>query len=133
MLMDGEKDLDLLLKGMKPKLNPGTYVFITISNSEIIPRNHILYEFKEEEGLTVVLLKEKADELGLIYHFIASWITLTVHSSLNAVGLTAAVSTALAKQDISCNVVAAFHHDHLFVPVAHTQTAMQVLKDFSKD
>ena len=56
-----------------------------------------------------------------------TWITLDVHSSLEAVGLTAAVSAALAEENISCNVVAAYYHDHLFVPVADAERAMETL------
>ena len=55
-------------------------------------------------------------------------ITLNVYSSLEGVGLTAAVATALADNGIACNMVAAFHHDHAFVPEALSETAMQVLK-----
>lgn len=130
--MAGEKDLNILLKGLKPKLNPGTYVFGSIPTTENISKEQILFEFKEKEGITVILLKEKADELGINYPFVASWISLTIHSSLDAVGLTAAVSTALTKQNISCNIVAAFYHDHIFVPVDTTQLAMQVLEELSK-
>ncbi|MEO9662897.1 MAG: ACT domain-containing protein, partial [Maribacter dokdonensis] len=66
------------------------------------------------------------------YEFIASWITLTVHSALDAVGLTAAVANALTKHNISCNVVAAFYHDHIFVSTKDATKAMSVLQEFSK-
>jgi hypothetical protein len=72
-----------------------------------------------------------ADKLKLDYSFIASWITLTVHSSLDAVGLTAAFSRALSDEGISCNVVAAFYHDHIFVDRKDAEKAMQVLSRFS--
>ena len=71
------------------------------------------------------------DKLGLNYSFVASWITLTVHSSLEAVGLTAAFSKALAEKGISCNVVAAFYHDHLFVRQQDAAAAMETLKGLS--
>jgi hypothetical protein len=65
---------------------------------------------------------------GLEYHFTAAWITLRVHSALDAVGLTAAVSLALTDAGISCNVVAGFHHDHLFVPHTRAADAVRVLE-----
>ena len=113
--MSGEKDLETLLKQMKPVLNSGEYVFVTISNFNGVLRTDTLFEFKETEGITIVLEKNKADVLKLPYQYISSWITLKIHSSLEAVGLTAAFSTALAKHKISCNVVAGFYHDHIFV------------------
>jgi len=70
----------------------------------------------EEEGLTLVLSRQDADRTGLADDYVAGWITLRVHSALESVGLTAAVAEALARVGISCNVVAGFHHDHLFVP-----------------
>lgn len=84
--------------------------------------------FREEEAYTVILEKEQADRLGLAYSYTAAWITLTIHSALDAVGLTAAFSNALAEQGISCNVVAAFHHDHIFVDSKDADRAMSILK-----
>ena len=129
--MGGEKNLSLLLKGLTPKLNWGSYVFVCVPSSTPFSRNDILFEFKEVEGVTLVLEKEKADAHGLSYHFVASWITLTVHSSLEGVGLTSAISKALADEHISCNVVAAFFHDHLFVPLADAERAMHTLEQLS--
>jgi hypothetical protein len=129
--MAGEKDLNVLLKSLKPSLNEGSYVFLTLKDIEQISRADILFEFKETEGVTIILRKEKADALNLKYEFVASWITLTVHSALDAVGLTAAVSTALTNHNISCNVVAAFYHDHIFVADKDTKKAMEVLGEFS--
>lgn len=130
--MNGEKDLQKLLEQMKPTLNFGEYVFVTISNVDEIARTDTLFEFKETEGITVVLERKKADELQLSYQFISSWITLKIHSSLEAVGLTAAFSTALTQHNISCNVVAGFYHDHLFVSKKDTQKAIEVLTTLSK-
>src|SRR5437879_2586361 len=113
--MTGETDLNKLLKTMKPRHNPGDYVFCVVKDPAAVRPQDIVLLFKEEEGTTVILFKERADELGLGYSFVASWITLTVHSSLEAVGLTAAFATALAAEGVSCNVVAAFYHDHIFV------------------
>jgi len=79
----------------------------------------------------MLLKKEAADSLNLDYSLVTSWITLTVHSSLEAVGLTAAFSKVLTEENISCNVVAAYYHDHLFVPKKDTERAMTVLNRFS--
>jgi hypothetical protein len=56
-------------------------------------------------------------------------ITLTVFSSLEGIGLTAAVSDALTRDGIPCNMVAAYHHDHVFVPSDKAERAMAVLID----
>lgn len=123
--MSGETNLQQLLKTMKPELNQGEYVFCTTQQN--IDLNEVLFIFKEKEGTTLVLEKQIANKLGLTYSFVASWITLTVHSSLEAVGLTAAFSTALTKENISCNVVAAYYHDHIFVDKNDSVKAMEVL------
>jgi hypothetical protein len=93
-----------------------------------VPVLDLLGFFRENEGMTVILPKSNADDLGLPYSTVFAWITLSVHSSLEAVGLTAAVSHALTEAGISCNVVAAFYHDHLFVPVKDAARAMGVLR-----
>lgn len=131
--MSGEKDLQLLLKQLKPELNSGVYVFVSVKNLDAILRKDTLFEFKEKEGITVVLEKNKAVELGLSYHFVSSWITLKVHSSLEAVGLTAVFSSVLSKEKISCNVVAGFYHDHIFVAVKEAKKAMDILTNLSKN
>lgn len=82
----------------------------------------------EGASTTLVLRRPDADAAGLAYDFVAAWITLTVHSSLAAVGLTAAVSTALTAAGISCNVLAGFYHDHLLVPVERADDALAVLR-----
>lgn len=129
--MAGETNLNILLKSLKPSLNKGSYVFISVNDIQHITKDNILFEFKEKEGITIILEQAKADELNFKYDFVASWITLTVHSALNAVGLTAAVSTALTKYNISCNVIAAYYHDHIFVATKDTEQAMEVLSEFS--
>jgi hypothetical protein len=131
--MAGEKDLAKLLKTMRPRLNPGDYVFCTIKDLTQIDFSKIIMSFREEEGITVVLEKQVADELNMEYPFIASWITLTVHSSLSAVGLTAAFSQALTDENISCNVVAGYFHDHIFVDQKDGQKAMSVLSRLAKE
>ncbi len=126
--MSGERDLSILLRTADPRLNEGEYVFCLVDPATRVDPREVVCTFLEAECLTVIVRRELADENGWPYSFVASWITLTVHSALDAVGLTAAFATALAKQDISCNVVAAVHHDHLFVAVADAVKAMAVLK-----
>lgn len=126
-MMHGEADLHTLLKSIDPQLHEGQFVFCTVEDMPDINSTDIICFFREEEGLTLILSKEVADGLGLPYTFIASWITLKVHSSLSAVGLTAAFSTVLSKEEISCNVVAAYYHDHIFVPYDDREKAMKIL------
>ena len=130
--MAGETNLNLLIKGMTPKLNSGDYVFCTVNDVSKINRNDTICEFKEAEGTTIIMNRLKADALKLKYDYVASWITLTVHSSLDAVGLTALFSTELAKNDISCNVIAGYYHDHIFVNKKDADKAIDVLKNLSK-
>jgi hypothetical protein len=129
--MTAEKDLDKLLKTMKPKHNFGDYVFSVVDNLENIDLKDIVLIFKEPEGNTIVIKKDLADSLNLQYSFIAAWITLTVHSSLEAVGLTAAFSSALARAGIICNVVAGYYHDHIFVDKKDITKAMEILNKLS--
>ncbi|MDN3549365.1 ACT domain-containing protein [Mucilaginibacter aquaedulcis] len=126
--MTGETNLQTLLKNMTPVLNPGDYVYCNVSALDNIDTNHILGLFKESEGFTIILKKEIADELNLQYTYIAAWITLTIHSSLEATGLTAAFAAALAQENISCNVVAAYYHDHIFVAKKDAERAMETLR-----
>ena len=129
--MTGEKDLDKLLKNMKPTHNIGDYVFCTTNDLTIANSEDAILIFKEQEGTTIITKKELADSLKLKYSFVASWITLTIHSSLEAVGLTATFSKALSDEGISCNVVAAFYHDHIFVDKKDTEKAMEILCKFA--
>lgn len=129
--MSGEKDLQQLLKSMKPEHISGEYVFCNVESLEKINPDQIEMFFKEKEAITLILKKEIADILKLDYSIVMSWITLTVHSSLEAVGLTAAFSKALSESNISCNVVAAFYHDHIFVSKKEVQKAMEILNSFS--
>src|ERR687892_2259195 len=111
--MTGEKDLQALLATMHPVLRPGDYVYVLWPHGKpLVPG--IEAAVREAEGLTVVLPRAEADGHGLKYDFVAAWITLEVHSALEAVGLTAAVAQALTEAGISANVVAGYHHDHLF-------------------
>lgn len=126
-----EKDLTALIKGMKPRLHPGEYVFCTVPDLNAFHFSDILLAFREEEGITIIIKRDLAENLGLPYSFVASWITLMVHSSLTAVGFTAAFSKALTDHGISCNVVAGFHHDHIFIDKKDASHAMQVLNSLA--
>jgi hypothetical protein len=130
--MSGETDIASLLKNMTPLLNEGEFVFCTISSIPDLNMEGIIGAFKENEGWTIILNKSLADKLGYKYSYVAAWITLTVHSSLEAVGLTAAFSAALAKHFISCNVVAAYYHDHIFVAQKDAEKALNVLKELAQ-
>ncbi|BAS13495.1 N-Acetyltransferase [Arthrobacter sp. Hiyo8] len=125
--MAGESDLTTLLGSMHPVLRDGDYVYALWPHGKAL-EGDIEAAVREAEGLTVVLRREEAGRLGLSYDFVAAWITLQIHSALDAVGLTAAVSSALTAAGISCNVLAGFHHDHLLVPSAERGRAMEVLK-----
>ena len=129
--MSGEKDLQILLKSMKPEHKYGDYVFCKVENLEKIDLDSIEMFFKEKEAITLILKKETADLLQLEYSVLMAWITLTVHSSLEAVGLTAAFSKALSDHGISCNVVAAYYHDHIFVNEKDAKKTIEVLNSFS--
>ena len=130
--MLGETGLEKLLRGMKPELNEGEFVFCTVDSFQHASALNPVCIFQEQEAVTVILPKQQADDSALPYSITCAWITLTVHSSLEAVGLTAAVSKALTDANISCNVVAAYYHDHIFVPILDTQRAMDVLLQLTK-
>jgi uncharacterized protein len=130
--MSGERDLRRLLSGMRPELHGGRYVFTTVEDGVPMGVSPVV-TVAEREGLTLVVPQEQADETGLAYDYVAGWITLRVHSALDAVGLTAAVATALAEAGLSCNVVAGFHHDHLFVDHEHAERAVAILEAVARD
>jgi uncharacterized protein len=129
--MTGEKNLATLLQTMKPQLHTGNYVYCTLPVIETAIINEALLLFREEEGITIILKQEVADAFNIPYNYITAWISLTVHSSLEAVGLTAAFSKALAENNISCNVVAGYYHHHLFVESKEAKKAMDVLNKLS--
>ena len=129
--MSAEGNLEPLLAAMSPRRRPGEYVFVVMDDRRPVPDAAVQACVVEPEGVTLVLDRPSADRAGLVYDFIAGWITLQVHSALNAIGLTAAVSTALADADISCNVIAGFHHDHLLVPYGRVADALDVLHGLS--
>lgn len=116
---------------MSPDLLPDEYVFCTVKGkygdfAELSP----LASFSEAQGMTLVITKEAAISGKLSFESVFKAITLTIHSSLDAVGLTAAVSTKLAQNDISANVIAAYYHDHIFVQADKAEAAIEALNEF---
>lgn len=130
--MQPVSDLKTLLSRMDPVLNTGRYVFVSVPPDLALEADQIVASIREPEGFSAVLAEHTARDLGLPASLVMAWITLGVHSDLAATGLTAAFSRALAQAGISCNVVAGIRHDHLFVPVAQAQQAMQVLRGLSR-
>ncbi len=131
--MSGIKDLKELLASVKPtKLQEGL-VFCTL-DWEKLPTEPIdpLMLFKEKEGFTVIISEDKARRLGLLYEEVWSWIELSVHSSLSAVGFIAEIAKVLADNGISVNVVSAFYHDHLFVKQKDDKRAVKILEELSR-
>lgn len=126
--MTSISNIEDLLKNLTPVLNDGEYVFVSVENLNEIPFQDIICFFREKEGLTIILEKTKAEVLKLKYSYTAAWITLNVHSSLNAVGLTASFSKELADHGLSCNVVAGYYHDHIFVDYKDANKALEVLR-----
>ena len=129
--MAAERDLRQLIRHMRPEAHPGRYVFAVVPGP-VAPGLHPVVTVAEDEGVTVVVPQEQADAAGLAYDYVAAWITLRVQSALAAVGLTAAVARALADAGLSCNVVAGYHHDHLFVPHEGLAEALEVLAALSR-
>jgi hypothetical protein len=125
-------ELDVLLKSMLPQLQEGEYAFCTVAG-KVGDYAHLapLGFFKESEGLTLILLADVARGADIPFKITFRQITLTVHSSLEAVGLTAAVANKLTQYGISANVVAAYYHDHIFVPSTKAQQALAALNEFS--
>jgi hypothetical protein len=117
-----------LLASMEPELHAGVYAFCVVPHDAELARFSPVATVGEAEGLTLVLPEEQAIDAGLPILFRAAWITLKVHSDLEAVGLTAAFSSALGQAGISCNVLAGAFHDHIFVPADRAQQALAALR-----
>lgn len=126
------KALNQLLMNMTPNLEDGVYAFCVWPLDKSWNGPLPLATFREKEGLTLVLTEQQATEYQLEALFKARWISLTVNSDLEAVGLTAAFATALAQAGLSCNVFAGAYHDHILVPVQQADAAMQVLQQLQQ-
>ena len=110
-------------------LNKGEYVFCSIMDINKISINNIICSFKESKGYSIIISKEEATSNNLPFYFNSAWITLNIDSTLDSIGLTSAFSKKLTKAGISCNVIAAYHHDHIFVPYLDKHKAMEILSD----
>lgn len=128
--MTGETQLATLLRSLDPELAAPEVVFVSFTDAQYGDYADLqpLAMVQEAEGTTLVVRKALADQFQLAYDGVFQCITLKVHSSLQAVGLTAAVSRQLAQRGISANVLAGYYHDHIFVPTQQADTALSALK-----
>jgi len=128
--MNGVTELHSLLASMRPLLSATPFAFATVAAlQDVPPFVSILAIFQEEEGLSIIAPFDQIERAELTHSVPWAKISLSVVSSLSAVGLTAAISSALAKEGISANVVAAYFHDHIFVPWDSREAALQVLNE----
>ena len=133
--MSGITNLRTLIASLQPKLHDAEYVFVTRPGTKYgdgVELNPIA-TVQESEGLTLVVRKETALAAGADFDGVFRMITLQVHSSLEAIGLTAAVAGVLAERGISANVIAGFHHDHVFVPATMADDAIAALSAMEAD
>jgi len=130
--MGGETDLKTLLGSMRPQLQPGVLVFVTLPLADSLPEGAApVMVFRESEGWTCILDEDEARSAGLAGTFRCRMITLAVHSSLEAVGFLAAVTARLAAAGMGVNPVSGFHHDHLFVPAGRAEEAVALLTELA--
>ena len=127
--MAGETDLERMLATLDVVRRPGRFTFVTGEWPELA--TVAAATISEVEGTTYVVAVEQAVAVGAPVGFEAVWLTLTVHSALEAVGLTAAFSAALGEVGIACNVLAGYHHDHVLVPADRADDAVRVLRSLS--
>lgn len=121
-------DLETMLRTMEPTLHDAAWAFVFVPPSRELPPLRTFATVEEDEGTTLILLEDDAHRATLDVRFRAARITLTVHSALAGIGLTAAFARALADVGISANVVAAVHHDHIFVPYDEGPRALAALR-----
>ena len=127
--MTGETDLRKLLASMTPQLLPDVHVFATLAQGASLPNGlDPVMSFREREGTTLIVTEDQARAAGLGSIFRCRMITLDIHSSLEAVGFLAAITTRLAAAGMGVNPVSAFYHDHLFVPADRAEEAMELLR-----
>lgn len=133
--MTGVTHLPELLANLHPSLHTTRYVFCCLQGASLCDAAKFdpICTFTEDEGLTVVVSEETAASNKLDASSPFACITITIHSSLEAVGLTAAMSAALASYGISANVVAAYHHDHIFVPADRADDAIKALLELQQN
>jgi hypothetical protein len=124
--VSGESDLASMLETLSVSRRPGTFV-VSSSQNQVGVGDGVHATIVENEGVSVVADLGAANENGWAYDFECAWLTVDVHSSLDAVGLTAAVAERLASRGIACNVLAGFYHDHLLVAVDRADEAIASL------
>ena len=123
------RESDVMIANLRPRLEPGDWVFCTTPDPALAlaSQSAALGLFREAEGVSLILPRQAAETLGFPVGLPMRRIVLSVHSALDGVGLTVAVAGALATEAIPCNVVAAFHHDHVFVPADKADQALATL------
>lgn len=132
--MTGETDLRTLLASMTPELLAGTYVFATLAPGVPQPEGlEPVMVFREREGVTLIVTEEAASTATLTASFRCRMLTLNIHSSLEAVGFLAAITTRLAAAGMGVNPVSAFYHDHLFVPADRAEEALELLMELAEE
>lgn len=124
----GERDLGRILATLVVRRRPGVFVYAVLASDDAAVPAAAEAVVREEEGITVVLERAAAEAAGLAWSFPAAWLTVEVHTALEGVGLTAALARTLATEGIACNVLAAYHHDHLLVPVDRADDALAALR-----
>jgi len=122
------RDTQAMISGMAPVLDDTLYHFC-VADEALLP--HALASFREDEGLSLILSDDVVCAHNMAADLPMRRITLTVHSALDGVGLTAAVATALAQEGIACNMVAGAHHDHAFVPAEDAARALRILQNLA--
>lgn len=132
-MSDAIRDLPRLLSSLRPQRQPGAWAYTTCAHEDVFARLRPVAIFREAEATTAIALEDDVCAAGLDPLFRCAWITLSVHSDLEAVGMTAAVASALAARGIACNIVAAAYHDHLFVPIERADDAMDALHALQRD
>ena len=132
--MTGIVELEKLLSRINPRLVEGEFIFCTLSGN-VFDYSHLnpLSSFIESEGMTLVLSKDNAESMNIKFENTDRQIRLNVHSSLEVVGLRAAVSTKLASKNIRANVIAAYFHDHIFVQPDKSEDALKALHELSEE
>ena len=136
--MPGELSLSALLRSLQPTIRPDIYVWATLPTTTLstLPASLLVsavFTFAESEGLTVILPEQVATANNLAYTYRSRQITLGIHSSLEAVGFMAAISTRLAKEGFSANPVSAYYHDHLFVKAEEADRVLDLLRAMANE
>lgn len=133
-MMSGETDIARMLASLSPRLMDGEFVFCSFDGADYGDYSNLapVAAIREPEGLTLVVPRSKADAQAIGYSSVFRMISLSVHSSLDAVGLTAAFSRKLTEHGISSNVIAGYYHDHVFVPRDRAAEAVAALEELAR-